>query len=175
MRSDLMRLCEIPSDSNWNLTYRATEHGFSFNDFHLKCANQMNCLTIVKAESGNLFGGYIGGAWSKDDEWMEDKNAYLFSLINKDDNPLKIKCSVPEKAAIGPRDTRIIQIYGSCPVGGGGHDLLLSADSNVKRSASNLGNSYKHPVYALGSTQAREFLAGSKNFKTLEIEMYCEQ
>ena len=56
-----------------------------------------------------------------------------------------------------------------------GHDLLILADSNVNSlSFSNLGNSYKHPVYPSGSTQAREFLAGSNYFKTLEIEIYCK-
>ena len=88
---------------------------------------------------------------------------------------MKIKCPVPEKAAFGPRD-KYIQIYRSFQVGGGGHDLMLSADANVNTiSSSNLGNSYNHPYYALGSTEAREFLAGSNRFKTLEIEIYCEQ
>ena len=99
-----MRLCEISSDSKWKLTYRASEHGFGFDDFHLKCANQKNCLTIVKAASGNVFGGYIDGTWSKNNKWMRDENSYFFSLINKDNNPLKMKCSVPEKAAFGLSD-----------------------------------------------------------------------
>ena len=169
MRSDLIDLCEIPSDSKWKLTYRATEHGFGFDDFHSKCAGKKNCLTIVKSENGNVFGGYIDGAWNKLDEWMNDENAYLFSLINKDNNPLKMKCSFPENAAVGPRDT-YIQCYG-----GGFGDLPLSADSNVDDSFLNLGYSYEHPEYAYGSTEANEFLAGSEYFKTLEIEMYCKQ
>ena len=174
MRSNLVSLCEMSIDSKWNLAYRATEHGFGFDEFHSKCAEQEKCLTIVKSENENVFGGYIDGAWIKDNKWIR-ANAYLFSLINKDNNPLKIKCSVPEKAAFGPRD-KYIQIYGSFQVGGGGHDLMLSADANVNTiSSSNLGNSYNHPYYALGSTEAREFLAGSNRFKTLEIEIYCEQ
>ena len=173
MKTDLKRLCEIASDSEWKLTYRATEHGFGFDDFHSKCAKQKNCLTIVKSEMGNVFGGYIDGAWNQEDEWMKDENAYLFSLINKDDKPLKIKCSDPEFAAAGSSDT-LIQLYGSLLVGG--TDLALRADSNVNYySHSNLGNSYEHPEYAYGSTKADEFLAGSEDFKTLEIEMYCKQ
>ena len=175
MKTDLIRLCEIASDSKWKLTYRASEHGFGFDDFHSKCAFQKNCLTIMKSENGNVFGGYIDGAWNKKNEFMEDENAYLFSLINKDDKPFKIKCSVPEDAAFGLRDSEI-QVYGSYPEEGGGSDLWLSADSNVnKDSGSNLGNSYIHPDYPLESSQAKEFLAGSYRFKTLEIEMYCKQ
>ena len=72
----------------------------------------------------------------------------MFSLINKDNNPLKIQCLVPKKAAVGPRGT-YIQIYGSYQVRVGyGDDLWLSADSNVNEvSGSNLGNSYLHPNY----------------------------
>ena len=106
---------------------------------------------------------------------MVDENAYLFSLINKDNNPLKIKCSVLENAALGPR-VQDIQCYGLCQVEGAGNDLIISADSNVNvLSYSNLGNIYKHPDYALRSSQAREFLAGSHHFKTIEIEIYCTQ
>ena len=167
MRSDLIDLCEIPSDSKWKLTYRATEHGFGFDDFHSKCAGKKNCLTIVKSENGNVFGGYIDGAWNKLDERMNDENAYLFSLINKDNNPLKMKCFFPEDAANGSSD-KYIQLYGD--------DLALSADSNVDEdSHSDLGNIYSHPGYPLDSTQAQEFLAGSNWFSTLEIEMYCKQ
>ena len=172
MINDLTRLCQIPSGSEWNLTYRSTEHGFGFDEFHLKCADQKNCLTIVKSQNGNVFGGYIDGAWNKKNTWMRNENAYLFSLINKDTNSLKIKCSVPEKAAGGARDKHI-QYYGSSQVRGGGVDLALSSDSNVNTgSYSNLGNTYKHPDYSLGSSQAQQFLAGSKRFKTLEIEVY---
>ena len=173
MKTDLLRLCEIASDSKWNLIYRATEHGSGFDDFHSKCAKQKNCLTIVKSEMGYVFGGYIDGAWNQEHKWMKDENAYLFSFINKDDKPLKIKCSVPEDAAEGSSDT-YIQFYGSLLVGGA--DLALSAYSNVNEdSYSELGGSYSHPDYAFGSTQARELLAGSEPLKTLEIEIYCKQ
>ena len=166
MKSDLIRLCEVSIVSKWNLTYRATQHGLGFNNFHSKCADQMNCLTIVKSESGNVFGGYIDGAWSKEGHYKKDSNAYLFSLINKDNNILKIRCS-RENAAGGAKHT-FIQMYGA-------DDLMLYADSNVNTdSLSNLGICYRHPNYAFGSTQVQEF-SGSKFFKTIEIEMYCKQ
>ena len=81
MRSDLTRLCEIQPDSKWKLTYRASEHGFGLDDFHLKCANQKNCLTILKAKNGNFFGGYIDGALNQEKTWMEDANAYFERII----------------------------------------------------------------------------------------------
>ena len=62
---DLIKLCEFPVHQKWQLVYRATDHGFGFKDFHAKCSGQNRCLTIVKSESGNIFGGYTDGAWSK--------------------------------------------------------------------------------------------------------------
>ena len=54
-----------------------------------------------------------------------------------------------------------------------GHDLYLYPNSNVNTgSSSYLGWAYKHPSYDWGSTQAKEFMAGSYNFKTLDIEIY---
>ncbi len=152
--------------------YRATENGFGFDDFYLKCFGRNKCLTIIKSENGNVFGGYTDYGWNKIYTWIKDENAYLFSLINKEKSPMKIKCSQHDKA-ICDQLKPWMQVYGSN--NGYGVDLALYSNSNlINKSCSNLGNSYKHPVYPLGSTQAKEFMAGTYNFKTLEIEMYCK-
>ena len=168
--TDLIRLCEL-TNQKWNLVYRATEHGFGFEDFYSKCSGKNRCLTIIKSENGNTFGGYTDYGWNKTNTWIKDENAYLFSLINKENSPMKMKCS--QHDAIYDQSTPWMQVYGFN--NGNGVDLALYSNSNVNsQSFSNLGNSYKHPVYTLGSTQAKEFMAGTFNFKTLEIEMYCK-
>ena len=92
----------------------------------------------------------------------------MLSLINKDNNSLKIECPTPERAVFGHSDLWI-QRYGIY--------LVLSSNSNVNtKSCSNQGKDYnKHPSYVYGSTEAKEFLAGSEEFKTLDIEMYIKQ
>ena len=167
--AELTKLCEFPEYQKWQLVYRATEHGFGFNDFHAKSINLNNCLTIIKSESGNVFGGYTDATWNKRFKYTPDKNSFIFSLINKDNKPLKMKCSTPEYAVYG-NPCPWIQGYGS------GTDLALCSNSNVNNfSQSNLGFSYIHPSYAKASTHSNEFLAGSFNFKTIEIEMYIKQ
>ncbi len=59
------------------------------------------------------------------------------------------------------------------PTFGGGHDFYISPSSNVNiNSYSNLGHTYVHPNYRNGTNEAKNFLAGSYNFSTSEIEVY---
>jgi hypothetical protein len=54
-------------------------------------------------------------------------------------------------------------------------DIYISDNSNLNAdSSSNLGNCYTHPNYAVESTEAKSFLAGSFNFKVSEIEVYTK-
>ena len=107
------------------------------------CPNQRNCLTIIKSEHGNVFGGYTDAAWINRNLYFCDENAFLFSLINKDATPLKMKCCEPKNAV--RRCSKLnLQMYASLS---DNRDLI----------------------------EAKNFLVGSREFKTVEIEMYCKQ
>ena len=145
---DFIKLCGFSEDQKWKLVYRASENGFDFDDFHDKCAGHNNCLTVTKSTNGNVFGGYTDAAWNKLFGWIRNENAFLFSLINKDNNPLKMECLKPQFAVCGHSDPWIQQY---------GLDLYLCSNSNVNtRSSTNLGYAYKHTSYDWGSTQAKE-------------------
>jgi len=59
------------------------------------------------------------------------------------------------------------------PTFGGGHDLYLCDNCNIYNSNySNLGHSYNLNGYVYGSTQIKNFLAGSYNFMVSEIEIF---
>ncbi len=166
-----MKLCEFPKDQAWTLVYSATEHGFGFADFHKRSSKKRNCLTIIKSENGNIFGGYTDAAWNEDNNHVYDDKAFLFSLINKDGTPLKMECCDPQHAILG-YPSSCLQRYSSF----GRRDLVLWEHSNINtNSYSDLGSSYKHPKYPLGSAEAMSFLAGTHQFKTSEIEMYSKQ
>jgi hypothetical protein len=91
----------------------------------------------------------------------------LFSLVNKDDKPFKVKVSINGQNAICCSGT-----YG--PIFGG-HDIYISSNSNTNSdSSSNFGVSYKHPDYQCDSTEAKFILAGSYNFQTEEIEVFVK-
>ena len=58
-------LLDISIDRKWDLLYRATRDGFDAADFHVKCDGKSKTLVIVKAASGNVFGGYTECTWDQ--------------------------------------------------------------------------------------------------------------
>ena len=97
-------------------------------------------MTIVKAKgSPYICGGYTSVAWDSDSKFKEDANAFIFSLVNGDKTPTKIKVSKLEKA-----------IYSGPSIGSYlGYDIMIKEYSNITYdSYSNLGHSYTHPQYS---------------------------
>ncbi len=71
---------------------RGTREGFGSREFHSKCENHSNTLTILKAkESQFIFGGYTTVEWDGSSQWKSDAIAFIFSLTNKDNQPMKMK------------------------------------------------------------------------------------
>jgi len=97
---DLMRLCEFTSDNNkWSLLYRGTKDGFGARDFHKKCDGKSSTLTIIKAKSsGFIFGGYTEAEWQSFGGDKYDPNAFIVSLVNRDNKPCKINVADPNRA-----------------------------------------------------------------------------
>ncbi len=160
-----MKLCEFENETKFELVYRASRDGFSASSFHSKCNSIPKSLTIIKTTNNYVFGGYTEAAWYSNGQYTSNDNTFIFSLINKNNAPIKIKCTYPPYAIYNNPS------YG--PSFGGGHDLYISDSSNINTSSySNLGSSYCHPLYASGSIDAQSFLAGSYNFQTVEIEVF---
>ena len=163
---NLMKLCEFSLNEKWTLLYRASENGFGAKDFHSKCDGNANTLTIIKANgTSNVFGGFTCAAWDSRGQWRQDGNAFLFSLVNQDNKPIKMKIIEPQFAIY------CFSSYG--PIFGGGHDILIENNSNTNTSSNSyLGNSYIHPQYLKGTSQAQSFFAGSHFFQVNDIEVY---
>jgi hypothetical protein len=174
LESQLFSLCEFPAtnpQSQWLLLYRASRDGFSARDFHLNCDKLPNTLVVIKSSMGQVFGGYTRAAWDESGCHKTDKDAFLFSLINKENEPVKLKI-IPgqEKYAILCHSS-----YG--PIFGNdnedANDIVICSNSHANRdSHSNLGSSFAHPNYAVGSDEAKSFLAGSFNFKVADVECF---
>ncbi len=163
--TQLVNLVEFSQNDNLVLLYRASRDGFSASNFHQKCDYKTNTLVIIKSTSGNVFGGYTEASW--DGDWYkQDPSAFLFSLTNKDNTPVKLKQKENNQYSI-------MAWPNSGPRFGNGHDIFIISDSNTNtNSYSNLGRSYVHSAYAEGSNEAKSFLAGSYQFQTAEIEVY---
>jgi BTB/POZ domain-containing protein KCTD9 len=169
---ELIKVCEFSPNDKWTLLYRGTRDGFGAKDFHSKCDCHSNTLTILKAkESEFIFGGYTTVTWesSAGFKFKSDPNAFIFSLTNKDNKPVKMN--------IDPDPNRhdfAIYCRSSCgPSFGGGVDLCIANNANTTMdSYSFLGRTYKHPQYEYGTNEAKSFLAGSYRFQLDEIEVY---
>jgi hypothetical protein len=164
--SELIDLCQFSSSDKWSLLYRGTRDGFDLDDFHSRCDLHSNTLTILKAkESDFIFGGYTTVSWDRSNEWKSDPNAFLFSLTNKDKEPVKMKIKPKRYHNAIHCDPKWGPIFGQ--------DILIANNANARMdSCSSLGFSYKHPRYEFGTDEARTFLAGSRDFQLDEIEVY---
>ena len=167
LQNQLLKLCEFPVGQKWELKYRASRDGFKASDFHSHCDGIANTLTIIKAKSGNIFGGFTEQKWHSRGAFVTDPNAFLFSLVNEEEKPFKVFCSNEGKQAIC-----CCSEYGVCF---GYGDIGIKSDSNInKESCCDFGYSYQHPDYLKRTTKANNILAGSNSFETLEIEVYAK-
>jgi len=166
----LINLCEFSPNDKWSLLYRGTRDGFGASNFHSKCDGHNNTLTILKSkESSYIFGGYTTVYWESSElpgEYKIDGKAFIFSLTNKDNLPLKMKINSNRQHRAIFCNPELGPIFGSS-------DIAISNDANSTiDSSSGLGATYKHPLYVYGSNEAKTFLSGSYNFQLDEIEVY---
>lgn len=161
---DLMSLCDF-EDQKWRLIYRASKDGFRAKDFHEKCDDTFNTLTIIKTTNLSVFGGYTRASWSKEEGFKEDEDSFIFSLTNNHNKPLLIPCTNFSEAIKCETE------FGVCF---GNGDLVISNASNLNiRSHSKLTISYgDKEFFEKNSINPDTFLAGSENFQTTEIEVF---
>ena len=128
---------------------------------------------VKTKESSYIFGGFASNSWDPPArylKWKPDPYAFIFSLTNKDNQPLKIKSNpyYPQDAIYCDSE------FG--PTFGGGYDLCIANNANTTMdSHSRLGSDYIHPHYEAETNEAETFLAGSINFQLDEIEVYQKE
>lgn len=61
----LVELSEFPSDMHWRNIFRGSRDGFGSVDFHSKCDDVSNTLTICKSTNGYIFGAYTDQYWTQ--------------------------------------------------------------------------------------------------------------
>jgi hypothetical protein len=88
----LLKLCNFdPNTCKFSLVYRASQDGFGADEFHAKCDGVAKTLTIIKVKGNvNVFGGYTEASWDSSNNFKEDHNAFIFSLVNRENKPVKI-------------------------------------------------------------------------------------
>ena len=118
---------------------------------------------------GYIFGAYTSVAWASisDGAYKSDNKAFLFTLTNPSNIPLKLKIkagkehlAVYHKSAFGP-------VFGSC------RDLIVFDQSNTNSYSFIESYSYDAPNGQTGDAGGIYFNGGSNHdSKTVDIEVY---
>jgi hypothetical protein len=176
--SDLIRVCQFYPRDNWTLVYRGSDDGFDARDFHDLCDGVKNTLTIIKAkETSYIFGGYTEKAWDSFSLKKSDPNAFIYSLTNAHNQPIKIPvdpCNVQDAIYCDSEQGPTFGLDDICI-----ENSKMYGSNNVsiwrKKNHSNLNHIYKHPNFRRDCYEAKSFLAGSFVFDISEIEVYTRK
>ena len=96
LKIQLVNLCEFPFGKKWVLKYRASRDGFRSIDFHSKCDGIANTLTVIKAKTSNIFGGFTEQKWNSF-FFSHFGNTYQHPVYVKDtDKAVNILAGLPE-------------------------------------------------------------------------------
>jgi hypothetical protein len=159
-------LVELTKTSKGNLLYRATRDGFTGKAFHSKCDGKGNTITIIKNDLNYVFGGYASSAWNSSGNYINDPNAFLFSL-RRAGVSYKDKCTVkiPEYALLGET------VYG--PTFGESDKYICNQSNTTIGSWTKFSHTYNLPDGYTWNGSANDFLGGNfDKWTTTEIEVY---
>ena len=131
-------------------------------DFHKKCDNKGETITLIKNEKGNIFGGYASIPWSSDNSFHSASDSFLFTLTNiHGTDPTKFPSKNYKKGVY--HDSSCGPIFGV-------DDLGLYPDFIKKGGYSNFPLIYQD---SLG--KGKSIFTGNNNndnFKLKEIEIF---
>eukprot|EP00347_Sterkiella_histriomuscorum_P006620 403352073 len=153
------------STKQYKLLYCGSRDGFTVDKFHELCDNKGLTVCFILSEYGLVFGGYTSISWTSDYKWYSDPTAFVFSLSKRSIH----------KQYRNQQYAVIHQKMFMCAFGGG-CDIAIGDNFDKHSSNSNLGSTYELPNgYKYQSIEAKQYLAGQKNFKILEIQVYSVQ
>jgi hypothetical protein len=116
------------------LRYRATRDGWTNANVQAKCLNQSRLLFVVRSAAGHLFGGFLAATYVNNGCWINDPQAFLFTLTN----PHNV---APTMLPVSNRTYAFHPQFLVCF--GGGNDLAIYEHAHTQTgSYSNLTHSY---------------------------------
>lgn len=168
MKITFFDLCNFKVDQGFKLLYRASQDGFRARDFHDKCDNHPNTITIIQTTNDYIFGGYAQVCWSGKalSQYVPDSNAFLFSLVNKENISISFEIHEFNNAIVSGIT------YG--PTFGEGHDIYICNNSNVlSESYSKLSSYVKSGFNKFNKKNKLSItLDECKKFLVKEIEVF---
>lgn len=106
---DLLRQKIATKIGNIQTIFEASQHANNPNAFNKICDQQSPTITLIKTESGDIFGGFTIKPWKSTYDWCSDKAAFTFKLRSKKDDksitlPAIFQVKHPLYPAIEPDD-----------------------------------------------------------------------
>jgi hypothetical protein len=154
-------------NKSFSLLWRGSRDGFDAAAFHRLCDGKANTVTVIKNTNGFIFGGFTSNPWSSlDIGYQKDSTAFLFSLTNVVNTPLKLKIKSSGNYAV-------LQSSFSGPIFGSVHDLMVCSLSDTNRKSFMNIQSYEYPCGISGYEGGQFIVGGSDHyFQTVEIEVF---
>jgi hypothetical protein len=147
----------------WRLLYRGTRDGFGGANFHSKCDQQSNTVTIILTTAGYTFGGFTPVTWDSGNSFKADNTgkSFIFSLKNPRNTEPKIfpLSNASQSIYCNPS-------YGPT-LGNGDIYVANNCDQNTT-SYTNLGMSYTNDTGLTGT----QVFTGEYHFQVKEIEVF---
>jgi hypothetical protein len=165
---NLVNLIGFPSNTRWSLLYQGSRDGFSSASFHAKCDNAAKTLTIVNSVFNYTFGGYTEQTWDSSNTYKKDPNAFVYSLINRNNIPYKFSIRS------GSPDAIFCQLASGPKFGGPNNfDIAIAHEANLNAASfSELGSNYNINAQAAALGVTGTFLGGAFQFGVSDIAVY---
>ena len=142
---------------NFDLLYSATKDGSNPSNFHKKCDNIINTLTVIQTTKNIIFGGFIHEEWVSYNRSYKDEKAFCFSLNKK-----KIYNIIEDKYAISCGKN-----LGPCFYSSPNHIIHFDGNFLTKQQ-----HTCKKPVSYSDFSEDYELNNGEKQFYVKELEIY---
>jgi hypothetical protein len=159
----------------FELLWRGSRDGFEAKEFHRRCDDHANTLTVILDTKGNIFGGFTPVKWesrvwngkrgneSNTQKADDDLKSFLFTLMNPHNNmPARRFVLQPEKREVAIR----------CNSQQGpffGNDIGVSDNCNTNNDSNiYFGHSYTNDT----GLDGKVVFTGAQNFQVKEIEVF---
>jgi hypothetical protein len=162
LQTSLLNLIGFQAKS-FSLQWRGTRDGFAASTFHSRCDYSGSTLTVFKTTTGYIAGGYVAVSWASRGGYFSDSNAFLFTLTNPSNMPLKL--------AVTDSNRALFDIPEFGPTFGYGYDLYISDASNTNANSYISSYSYSYPNGNSGSNSGL-FMLGASHFQVAEVEVF---
>jgi len=160
-QTSLLNLIGFQTNTS-SLLWRGTRDGFAASTFHSLCDNKGSTLTVLKATTGYIAGGYASVSWASRGGYVDDSTAFLFTLTNPSNMPLKLAVTYSYRA-----------LYDN-PSSGPTFDwdLWITNASNTNTNNYMYSYAYSYPNGNSGYSGG-VFMLNASYFQVAEIEVFA--